>query len=253
MRPRRVAEDHGALFHAASANMRARSIDLDVDFNRRPRLFRTYPGAERTPLPGRDFALDRPLGESLRARASGRDFAAGRLPNELAGRLLHASAGVREPGEIPRRPYPSAGGLYPVELHVAAQDVDGVPDGLHHYDPRAHELELRRPGRFGSALAAVTIAQPMLAAAQLVILLTAVPERSTWKYGERGWRYAWLEAGHVAAHLCLVAEALDLAAVEVGGFYDDELSGLLALPAGEVALLLVAVGLKHPGAEDGSP
>lgn len=246
MRPRRVAGDHGALFHAASSNVRARSIDLDVDFDRRPRGFRAYPGAQRTPLGGRDFAIDRPLGESLRTRSSARDFTAGPLAGELAGRLLHAGAGVREPGEIPHRPYPSAGGLYPVELYVAAQDVGGVPDGVHHYDPRAHELELRRPGRFGAALADVTVAQPMLAAAQLVVALTAIPERATWKYGERGWRYAWLEAGHAAANLCLVAQALGLAAVEVGGFYDDELGALLALPAGELALLLIAVGNPAP-------
>jgi SagB-type dehydrogenase family enzyme len=252
VRPRRVAEDHGALFHAASANLRARAIDLDVDFDRRPRLFRRYPGAERTPLAPGDGPLTRPLGDVLRARASGRDFAGGPLPAAAAGRLLHAAAAVRDRGEIPRRPYPSAGGLYPVELHVAAQDVECVPDGVHHYDPRAHELELRRRGRFGAALADVTVAQPMLAGAQLVIALTAIPERSTWKYGERGWRYAWLEAGHVAANLCLLAEALGLAAVEVGGFYDDELTALLELPAGELPLLLVAVGLKDPAAEDGA-
>jgi SagB-type dehydrogenase family enzyme len=251
MRPRRVAEDHGALFHVASSNVRARALDLDVDFDQRPRAWRTYAGARRTPLGGRDYALERPLGEALRTRASGRDFAPKPLPAELAGRLLHASAGVRALREveqrwIPARPYPSAGALYPVELYVAAQAVEDVPDGVHHYDPRAHELELRRAGRFGAALAEVTIAQAMLAAAPLVVALTAVPERSTWKYGERGWRYAWLEAGHVAANLCLVAEALGLAAVEVGGFFDDELDALLALPAGELTMLLVAVGRPAP-------
>lgn len=258
MRPRRVAEDHGALFYAASANVRARALDLDLDLDRRPRAFRTYPGAVRTPLGDCDLALTHSLGEALRRRRSEREFAPGPLAGELAGGLLRASAAVRsvrrvEERQIPDRPYPSAGALYPVELYVAAQDVEGVADGVHHYDPRAHELELRRRGRFGEALADVTVAQPMLAGAQLVVALTAIPERSTWKYGERGWRYAWLEAGHVAANLCLVAEALGLVAVEVGGFYDDELSALLALPAGELPLLLVAVGLKDPGRKDWSP
>jgi SagB-type dehydrogenase family enzyme len=257
VRPSRVAEDHGALFYAASANVRARSLDLDPDLDRRPRAFRTYPGAARTALAGRDCAPAEPLGESLRRRRSQREFAPGILSAELAGGLLRASAGVRavrrvEERRIPDRPYPSAGGLYPVELYAAAQDVEGIADGVHHYDPRAHELELRRAGRWGPALADLTIAQPMLAAAQLVVALTAVPERSTWKYGERGWRYAWLEAGHVAANLCLVAQALGLVAVEVGGFYDDELTALLALPAGELPLLLVAVGLKDPGGQDGA-
>jgi len=133
-----------------------------------------------------------------------------------------------------------------MELYVAAQDVINVPDGLHHYDPRAHELELRREGSVQPEIAALTLEQPTLGDASLVIVLTAVAQRTTWKYGQRGWRYIWLEAGHVAQNLCLVAAALGLAAVPVGGFYDAELAKLLMLAGDETPLYLVAMGAsKH--------
>jgi SagB-type dehydrogenase family enzyme len=221
--------DYGALFVAASAHARARTPD-DIDWDGRPHPSRSYPGAPRTPLARGE--IETPLGTALRSRRSRREFGAG--PFTQTGPLLHAAVGIRS--------YPSAGALYPIELHVVAQDAE-VPDGLHHYDVRAHALELRRPGRLQTALADVTLDQPTVADARLVLALIAVASRVTWKYGPRGWRYIWLEAGHMAQNLCLVAEALQLVAFPVGGFYDAELSALLELPADETPLYLIALGV----------
>ena len=59
---------------------------------------------------------------------------------------------------------------------------------------------------------------------------------------QRGYRYVWLDAGHLGQNLYLVATALGLGPVGVGGFFDAELSRLLDLQAGEEALYLVGVG-----------
>jgi SagB-type dehydrogenase family enzyme len=71
------------------------------------------------------------------------------------------------------------------------------------------------------------LAQPEIARdASLIIFITALFERATTKYGERGYRFALLEAGHVGQNLALVASALDVAAMSVGGYFDyliDEL------------------------------
>jgi SagB-type dehydrogenase family enzyme len=80
------------------------------------------------------------------------------------------------------------------------------------------------------------------AAADIVIL--AVYERTTVKYGDRGIRYVHLEAGHAAQNVCLQATALGLGTVTVGAFYDDEVQAVLGAPKNEKPLYVMPVGRK---------
>ena len=248
--PRSREPDVAALYHLHSSNVRRRAVELAVDEDRHPPRFRTYPGAPRVALPGRDFAeLDAPLGTLLERRASHRDFTGTPLPLETLGRLLYASYGVRgvrdfEGQRFPHRPAPSAGGLYPLELYLALQHVEGVADGVYHYDAAAHALELRRPGAAQPRLAELTLGQEMLGVANAVVLVAAVFERTMWKYGQRGYRYVWLDAGHLGQNLYLVADALGLGAVAVGGFFDAELHALVGLPEDEEQVIYV-VGIGN--------
>ncbi|WP_437979194.1 SagB/ThcOx family dehydrogenase [Sorangium sp. So ce295] len=246
--------DVARLYHLQSSHVRSRPLERTFDGDLQPRRFRTYAGSARTALPGRDFAVDTPLGAVLEQRRSVRDFALRPMPLETLGRLLHASYGVRTlrkgDGEwSSQRPAPSAGGRYPLEIYVATQAVEGIPDGLHHYDARAHELELRREGAAHAALADLAIGQDMLVNTNVVVVVTAIPFRTMWKYGQRGYRYVWLDAGHLGQNLYLVATAMGLGTVAIGGFYDQELSALLALPADEEAIYVVCIG--HPGPGEG--
>jgi SagB-type dehydrogenase family enzyme len=252
MAPRSKEPDVARLFHVHSSNTKERVIEMRVDEDRRPARFRTYPGARRFPLGGRDFAIDLSLGAALAQRRSLREFALGALALETVGRLLHASFGVRGQRQVEgewtlERPSPSAGGLYPLELYVAAQCVEGLADGVYHYDPRAHELELRRTGAVHDDLAELTIGQDMIRQANLVVVLAGIPARTMWKYGQRGYRYMWLDAGHVGQNVYLVATALGLGPVAIGGFYDQEVGALFGLPPGEEeAIYLLCVGLPRP-------
>ena len=230
--------DLARLYHLNSSNVRCRSMETELDWDNHPSRFRSYPGSERVPLTGRDFALDAPLGAALAGRHSVRAFAPGPMPLESLGRLLFASYGIRgitQFGEdgFHDRPAPSAGALYPLELYVAAQDVAGLADGVYHYDAPDHQLERLRAGRFQQELAGMTLGQEMVAATNLVVFICGVFERTQWKYGQRGYRYVWMEAGHVAQNLYLVAGALGLGATAVGGFFDEEVNRLLRLPPGE--------------------
>lgn len=246
--PRTREVDLARLYHLNSSNSRAKMPDFDPGPDR-PGQRRLYLGAERVQLPGRDLALARPLGEALADRRSRRDFRQGELPLGTLGRLLHAAFGVKgalqlEGAVVGDRQFPSAGGLHPLELYVAAQRVEGLDDGLYHYDPWAHQLALRRRGALHAELADLALGQEALRDANLFLCLTAIFARTAWKYGQRGYRYVLLEAGHVGQNLHLVATALDLAAVAIGGFLDQEVNRLLDLPAGEEdAIYLACAGL----------
>lgn len=237
--------DLARLFHLNSSNTRPHVPDLEVDEDARPARFATHVGAPRLALPGADFDLPSSLGEVLAARASTRRFAAVPLELEALGRLLHASYGVKGTREVDgelsyARAAPSAGGLYPVELYVALRGVTGAGDGVYHYDARSSELELLSAGGVQAALAAMTLGQEMIADANVVIAIAADISRTTWKYGPRGYRYVWLDAGHVAQNLWLVGTAMGLGVVSVGGFFDDELNDCFGVGGSEVIYLVCA-------------
>jgi SagB-type dehydrogenase family enzyme len=75
--------------------------------------------------------------------------------------------------------------------------------------------------------------------------------RSRFKYGQRGYRFTLLEAGHLVQNVVLMCAALDLAAVPIGGFYDRPVDMLLGAD-GVNESIVYAVCLGRPDAEEPS-
>lgn len=188
------------------------------------------------------------LAEVLRRRSSCRQFVPEPVEREDLGNLLHGAYGVLDTidlwGEFCARPVPSGGGLYPLELYVLSQRVQGLEGGVYHYVPLGHRLEVVRPDPLPRHMTSeMFLGQPYLVNAAAIVVLTAVVERSLWKYEDRGYRYILLEAGHVAQNLNLGAEALGLASLNLGGFFDEDLMALLKLDSSrEIVLYGVALG-----------
>ena len=215
--------------------------------------FEEDPHAALSPLPqGRRPTMA--LAEAVAERFSCRRFADAPLAAAELSTLLGTAYGIRGRvflGELEflERPVPSGGGLYPLEVYVLARWVETLEPGVYHYAVLPHAVEqvrsLAMPARFVSEL---FLGQPYAAEASAVVVLTAVAERSLWKYGDRGYRYVLLEAGHVAQNLNLTAAALGLGCFNLGGFFDDDLSALLGLDADrEFPLYGVAVGPPREG------
>ncbi len=122
--------------------------------------------------------------------------------------------------------------------------VDGLDPGVYHYVPAAHGLELVRAVELPPAfLAYLFMGQPWVADAAVVAVISFVGARSLTKYGDRGYRYALLEAGHTMQNLNLAVAALGLGAVNLGGFYDDELAVLCGIDIEqEIPLYCCALG-----------
>jgi SagB-type dehydrogenase family enzyme len=232
------------MYHEHSKHRRDQAPQPPDESARPPIQLRTYPGSERVRLPGRDFALPRALGRVLSTRRSIRQFAPRPLSLVTAGRLLYASYGVRGVRRVGGswlydRPVPSAGGLYPLELYVATQAVSGLVDGVYHYDPRAHEFELRRRGLVHREVAKMVLAPEAARTARLIIMIAASFRRTMWKYGERGYRYVFLDAGHLGQNLYLAATALRIGALGLGGFFDEEINELAGLVHGDEEVIYV--------------
>lgn len=198
-------------------------------------------------LPSDNVALPKPnltgstsLEQLLAQRRSVRDYQNTKLELAEIGQLLWAAQGITNSRGF--RTAPSAGALYPLELYVVAGRVEGLAEGVYHYNPRRHQLMQTSDDDLQDALSQAALSQDSLENASAVIVFTADYKRTTNKYGNRGIRYVHIEVGHAAENLFLQSEALGLATVVVGAFNDNEVAKVLQLPAELQPLLLMPVG-----------
>lgn len=148
------------------------------------------------------------------------------MPQILAA-VCNLTAGItqtRKSGEntlMHLRASASAGALYPAELYVAIQNVNGTNDGLYHYSPLQHTLSMLRPGYVFGPLSS---GNPMIR-----FYLTSIYHRSSWKYGPRAYRYCLLDVGHMVENLRLAAHIHGLPAQIDYDFNDREAGEFLGI------------------------
>ncbi len=198
-----------------------------MDPSRKPPQAKAYPGLEV-------IALPRQLGTPEYGRP---------LDVQLLGRLLFLSAGVVRVldapafGELWFRAAGSAGNLAPLELYVFTGELPGLGAGLYHYQPRRHGLVRLRP---------------LPPETQPGLVVAGIPWRTAWKYGERGYRHLWWDAGTMLAQTLALAEEAGLPARVELGFVDDHVARLVgAVAPHELPLAVVGLG-ERTGLPDAS-
>jgi SagB-type dehydrogenase family enzyme len=193
-------------------------------------------------LPEPRFKSPTSIEEALLRRRSIREYEQGMLSLEDLAQLLWAAQGVTAPGGY--RTAPSAGALYPIELYVAVGNVSGVPAGVYRYDPDAHRLVLGLLGDRRKDIYTAALTQGSIRSAQAVLVFTALYERTTGKYGERGMRYAQLEVGHAAQNVYLQCVSLNLGTVAIGAFSDEGVRKAIGAENGEMPLYIMPIGRR---------
>ena len=192
------------------------------------------------PKPRYDSATS--IEEALLKRRSVRSYTNEALTLQEVAQLLWAAQGITEPGG--KRTAHSAGALYPIEVYVVVGNVEGIAEGVYKYQPHQHELVKVLEGEQRKALAKAALDQQSVAQGAIDIVITAIYERTTSKYGDRGIRYVHMEAGHAAQNVYLQAVALGLGTVSIGAFYDSLVKETLNLPKNEEPLYIMPVGRK---------
>ena len=185
---------------------------------------------------------------ALANRRSRRNFQDKPLSVEQLSQMLWAAYGITQP--MPHsalrgglRTTPSAGASFPLEIYVVIGNVTGIEPGVYWYDSENHKIIRTIDRDVRAELRNAALGQAMLRDAPVTIVFTAVYERITARYGERGrLRYVYMEIGHSAQNVYLQAEALGLGTCAIAAFHDDRVSALLQLPADEAPLYLMPVG-----------
>jgi SagB-type dehydrogenase family enzyme len=133
-------------------------------------------------------------------------------------------------GRLLQKTSPSAGSLHPIECYVLAWNVSGLPAGLYHYDVASDELRRLRSGDLRAAAAKAASGQAWVGRAAFLCVMTAVFERTLWKYQiESAYRVLWLDAGHLAQTFSLLATSRGLGPFTTAAIQDTFLEKLIGL------------------------
>ena len=198
------------------------------------------------PLPQRTTSMT--VEEAVLLRRSIREYSGQPVELEHLSLILWAAYGITDP-RTGFRSTPSAGATYPLEVYVVVGER-GVrsggtylPAGVYKYDPYTHSISLVKVGDFRRELATAALGQRWVEEAPVDIVVTAVFERTTRVYGERGYlRYVPMEVGHLGQNVYLISTALGYGCVVVGAFYDDKVREVVGAGAQEVPMYIIPVG-----------
>jgi len=208
------------------------------------------PGKNRIPLPPPETmqteSLD--LREAIERRRSIRSYA--RTPLDVAelSFLLWCTQGVKEvvQGQFTLRTVPSAGARHALETYLLINNVRDIEPGLYRYLALEHSLVSVDAGPgIAAGITGACLNQAFILKSAVTFLWTADAYRMTWRYGERGYRYLLLDAGHVCQNLFLASEAAGCGVCPIGAFDDDTVNEILGIDGKDRFVIYIAtVGKK---------
>ena len=191
--------------------------------------------------PGRVIELPDPAGieidpvdlrVAIEERRSVRQYTTTPLTLDELSYLLWCTQGVREnvQGQFTFRLVPSAGARHALETYVLVNNVEDLEPGVYLYCALDHRLAevIMDPG-MENKISAVCLHQQSVVRSAATFIWTAVAYRMTWRYGERGYRYLHIDAGHVCQNLYLAARAVNCGVCAIGAFHDDAINALLGI------------------------
>lgn len=184
----------------------------------------------------------RTLEEVLHLRRSTREFSSRAVELRELSQLAWAVLGHGPDGHMT---IPSAGAIYPLRLYVVAGHVSGLEPGIYRYHAESHALVQTDSSDCRPALCAAALGQTYIRSAAVDLVMIADFQQVMGKYGERGLRYVYMEAGHAAQNVYLQAAALGLGTVAIGAFDDAEVTRMLRLARVEHPLYIMPVGRIH--------
>lgn len=227
-----------------------RSTPHLLDWENRPIPYKIYPDAPAVMLP-RDLALS-PMPALAAISSQAERDASAAIDLEMLTRILFCAGGLTRYRQVNGEDYhfraaASAGALYPVEIYVAAAEVQGLAPGLYHFSPADLKLRALRPGDFRLNIGGAADARSTLGEARAILILSTIFWRSTWKYRARAYRYCFWDSGTMLANLLAAARAEGLGNEVVTAFEDAQLETLIGANGdSEGVACAVALGRTAP-------
>lgn len=196
------------------------------------------------------------LRDAIEGRRSVRTYSESPLSLEELSFLLWCTQGVKKASTSPTSIYtlrnvPSAGARHAFETYLLINRVQGLRPGLYRFLALEHKImEVDSDPKIATKVTKACLNQTMVKKCAVTFIWVAVPYRMTWRYGERGYRYLHLDAGHVCQNLYLAAEAIDSGVCAIAAFSDEDLNEVIGLDGErQFVVYLATLGKKKKGAD----
>ena len=200
------------------------------------------PNPESINLPPVDFK------QLVYERSSLRKFKNTALTLEELSYLLWCSQGVKKivPDKRTYRTVPSAGARHAFETYLLVNNVENLKSGLYKFLALEHKLILMpASGNIADKVTEGCLGQKFVKTCAVTFIWTADVYRMAWRYGQRGYRYLHLDAGHACQNLYLAAETINCGACGIAAFDDKDLNSILKLDGeNKFVIYLGTVGKK---------
>lgn len=210
--------------------------------------YKEYPRFQKIPLSPTSRFPNISLKKILENRVSRREFPKNSLSYSALSTILNLSAGLNPKNTTStqkRRYYPTAGARFSTEIYPVVQQaqIPTLKGSSYHFNVKRNCLEEMFHIENFETLVYDIVGQDWVLGASTLLCISAVFDRLKVKYGERGYRYALIEAGHVAQNIYLVCEALGISCCAIGGFHDVKINEHLGLDGrGEAVIYMLAIG-----------
>lgn len=132
-----------------------------------------------------------------------------------------------------------------LDFHLVALGIDGLESGVYRLDPATLALSAARLGDFRSESLFMCLGQELAMECAFVLVHTSDLARLAETYGDRGYRYACMDAGQIGERLNLWAVHKELGSSGIGGYYDDQANELLDIPLSHGILYISLVGVPE--------
>lgn len=165
-----------------------------------------------------------------------------RLSDHPSLAWLRETRAITDEHTVALKPYrrlnvPSAGNLHPIELYVQIRNITGLLSGIYHYDVLHEELVMIREIAGEGIEPYVGLDKRF---SGVIVMISLVPFRSSWKYGLRAWRYLYLDLGHQINALCASVEYFGLKCTKWP--VTQELNTIMGLGEDEVIGAVYGIG-----------
>jgi len=188
------------------------------------------------------------LRQAIENRRSVREYSDRPMTLSDLSFLLWCTQGIKQVTGRPatERNVPSAGARHPFETYLLVNRTEGLQAGIYRFIASRHALlQLDTGPGLADKVQEACLGQPLVKNCAVTFMWSAVAYRTTWRYAERGYRYIFLDAGHVCQNLYLAAEAVNVGVCAMGAFDDDRLNQLLGLDGTDQFVVYLAAAGKR--------
>ncbi len=206
----------------------------------------------KLPRPSVLKIMDVPLRTVIEGRESHRKYSTEEVTLEELSWLLWCTQGLRGLEQAPTnlflrlRNVPSAGARHALDTYILANNVESLTPGLYRFIVSKHSLiPITISSTIANDLANACLKQSHIAKGAITFFWVAIVERMKWRYSERGYRYLFLDAGHICQNLYLAAENINCGVCAIAAFEDEVLNTVLGLNGrSSFVLYLASLGKK---------